>query len=115
MTLSRKIAQLIVTKNLSIDEVKNVLTKYKLLGLLPAIKERVGEYANSEKSSNTLSVESPFPLTDDTLKHIKGLVGEGDVPSEVIINKNILAGFKARYKGKLYDGSAERIIRQFIK
>ena len=46
---------------------------------------------------------------------VKNIIGNTSSPHEVTINKNILAGFKARYKGKLYDGSAERIMRQLIK
>jgi F0F1-type ATP synthase delta subunit len=115
MTLSRKLAQLIVEKNVPVDDVVAMLTTYNLVGLLPAILERVKDLGVSTKSGNTLTIESPFPLTDAAITHIKDMTGNSKVMHEVTINKNILAGFKARFKGTLYDGSAERIIRQLTK
>lgn len=115
MTLSRKIATLILEKNISIDEVVKMLDMYNLLGLLPSIKDNVTEISTHTKSSNTLAIEAPFPLSDEIIAHIKKVTKSGDIEHEVTINKHILAGFKARYKGTLYDGSAERIIRQLTK
>lgn len=115
MTLSRNLAQLIVEKNISVEDVATTLAKYNLLGLLPAIKDNVIEMASHKKSGNTLAIETPFPLSEDAIARIKDITGNSKVAHEVTINKNLLAGFKARFKGKLYDGSAERIIRQLIK
>ncbi|MBP6948491.1 MAG: F0F1 ATP synthase subunit delta [Candidatus Pacebacteria bacterium] len=115
MTLSRKIATLLLEKNVSVDDVVKTLTTYNLLGLIPAIKESVIEMSAHTKSENTLAIESPFPLSDEIIAHIKKITKSNDVTHEITINKHILAGFKARYKGILYDGSAERIIRQLIK
>lgn len=115
MTLSRKLATLIVEKNISVEDVTNILLKYNLVGLLPAVQERVIEIASHKKSGDTLTIESPFPLSEDVVMHIKSMTGQDKVPHEVSINKNLLAGFKARFKGKLYDGSAERILRQLTK
>lgn len=71
----------------------------------------MGERSNTE---NTIMIETPFPLSDDAVKKIRNIVGSPTEAHAVVINKNILAGFKARFKGKLYDGSAERIIKQLI-
>jgi F0F1-type ATP synthase delta subunit len=68
--------------------------------------------AQEKKGNTVVKIESPFPLADEAIIHIKKVIGNGDAPHEVTINTNLLAGFKARCKGILYDGSAERIIRQ---
>ena len=115
MTLTRKLAKLIIEKNMSVEDVVIKLTKYNLLGLLPAIKANVEEIASHTKRGDTLAIESPFPLSDDAIASIKGMTGNDTIPHEITINKNLLAGFKARFKGILYDGSAERIIRQLTK
>ena len=115
MTLSRKLAKLIIEKNITVEDISATLAKYNLLGLFPAILANVEEIASHTKKGDTLAIESPFPLSDEAITRIKEIVGNDKVTHEVIINKNVLAGFKARFKGKLYDGSAERIIRQLTK
>ena len=60
-------------------------------------------------------IESPFPLNDQSLSSIKKLVNGEDAEHLVTINGELLAGFKAKYKDLLYDGSAERIIKRFTK
>lgn len=104
-----------IEKNVSVDEITEMLHKYHLLGLLPAIKKTVEGMSLRTKAKDTLAIESPFPLSEESVVHIKKMLGESSIPHEITINKNILAGFKARWKGKLYDGSAERIIRQLTK
>lgn len=115
MTLSRKLATLIIEKNIAVEDISATLAKYNLLGLLPAILANVEEIASHTKKGGTLAIESPFPLSDEAIIRIKEMVGNDKVTHEITINKNVLAGFKARFKGKLYDGSAERIIRQLTK
>ena len=62
--------------------------------------------------NDSIIIESPFPLSDDSIKKIKRIVGNDIAEHEVMINPQVLAGFKARFRGTLYDGSAERIIKQ---
>jgi F0F1-type ATP synthase delta subunit len=115
MTLSRKLAKLILEKNVSVDDVVKTLATYNLLGLLPAVLEGVVEMSSHKKAKNVLAIESPFLLSEESIARIKQITGNDGIKHEVTINKKILAGFKARFKGKLYDGSAERIIRQLTK
>jgi F0F1-type ATP synthase delta subunit len=114
MTLSRTIAELIVKKNAKIDDVVDTLRKYNLLSLLPSIQDAVIKLTQDKGLEDTIRIESPFPVGDTALKKIQRIVGNDLAPTETVINKNVLGGFKARFKGRLYDGSAERIIRQFI-
>lgn len=115
MILSRKLANIMIAKNVSADDMVETLRTYNLLSLLPSIKNIVAQSLSHSNKRDTISIQSPFALSDDAIVHIKKIVGDTSSPHEVIIKKDMLAGFKARYKGKLYDGSAERIIRQFTK
>ncbi len=115
MTLSRKLAHLMVEKNVHIDDVMELLTKYKLTSLLPSILKAVSQLGGDKQAADTLHIESPFPVSQAALAKIKRIVGNDMAPHEVTINTKLLAGFRARFKGKLYDGSAERIINQFTK
>ncbi len=112
MNLSKKIAQLIVEKNISIDAVTDALNAYSLLSLMPSILEQVKRMKVRESLQDTLRIESPFLLDQHAIEHIRKIVGDEKAEHEVTINKNLLAGWKARFKEKLYDASAERIIRQ---
>lgn len=115
MTLSRKLAMVMVQKGVSVHEVTETLRIYNLLGLLPSILSSVTQIVSHRNARNVVGIESPFPLSENSIVHIKKIMGVQTENHEVTINKSILAGFKARWKGVLYDGSAERIIRQLTK
>lgn len=112
MTLSYKIAKLIVEKDANIDDVVVLLRKYKLLSLLTSIKDQVKRLGKDVNQRDTLQIESPFEISNEAIANIKRIVGNDLAPHSLSINKNLLAGFKARFKEKLYDASAERVLRQ---
>lgn len=112
MTLSRTLATMLVNKGLSVSDLVEVLGKYKLLSLLPEIKRSAALLYNQAKLSDTIMIESPFPLNEEAVSRIKRIVGNDLAVHSEIYNRDLLSGFKARFRGKLYDGSAERIIRQ---
>lgn len=115
MTLSRQLARLIVEKNVPLEDVIERLKSYNLLSLLPSIKEAVRKLSKDESARDTVHIEAPFPLSSESVARIKRIVGNDLAPHEISLNPNLLAGFKARFKDKLYDGSAERIINEFTK
>lgn len=114
MTLSRSLANLIVHKGVHVEDVVESLRAYKLLSLLPSIKSEVEQMLAMNQKDDAIAVESPFPLDEHALARIKRVVGNDLAPAAITINTDLLAGFKARYRGRLYDGSAERIIRQLL-
>ncbi len=112
MPLSRKLAIYILEGKASIADVVELLTKYDLLTLLPSIKQSLLQMSQGSHRKGTILIETPFELSKQSIEVIKGIVGDNNAPHEVIINKNILAGFKAKCNGMMYDGSAQRIIKQ---
>jgi F0F1-type ATP synthase delta subunit len=112
MPLSRTLALYMAHGKASLDDVIVLLTKYKLLNLLPSVKKALIQISSDVHKKDTILVESPFALSPHSVEKIKGIVGDTKAPLEVIINKKILAGFKAKFQGMMYDGSAERIVRQ---
>lgn len=112
MSLSRTIASHIIKEEFTVSTLVEVLTKYKLVPLLPSIMHEVKKLSLHSMRDDTIMIETPFPLSQDAIQKVKRIVGNDIASHDVTINKSILAGFKARFKGKLYDGSAERIIRQ---
>ena len=114
MPLSRTLALYIINGKASLDDVVELLTKYKLLILLPSIKYALIQISSGAHQESTIMIESPFALSPVSVEKIKQMAGDSKAPHEVIINKNILAGFKAKFQGIMYDGSAERIIKQLL-
>jgi len=114
MPLSRKLALYILEGKASVTDVVDLLTKYDLLTLLPFIKQSLLQLSTGVHKEGTMTIESPYPLSETSITRIKEIAGDTNVPHVVIINKKILAGFKAKYKGMMYDGSAERIIKQIV-
>jgi F0F1-type ATP synthase delta subunit len=114
MPLSRKLAILILEGKASLDDVVVLLEKYDLLTLLPFIKQSLVQLSHGAHKEGTMTIETPYPLSESSLTKIKEIAGDIHAPHDVIINKKILAGFKAKYKGMMYDGSAERIIKQIV-
>jgi F0F1-type ATP synthase delta subunit len=114
MKLSRNIARLLVEKKVTLDTVVTMLQRYAMVGILPSIEKAVKEIHEGENDKGTLKIESPFPLSDDAIGVIKRIVGNDVAPHEVTINRQLLAGFKVRFKERLYDGSAERITKKLL-
>jgi F0F1-type ATP synthase delta subunit len=115
MSLSRTIATYLETSNANLSELEGILIKHKLQSLLPEILRFLLRRQKIRQEKETVVIESPFPLSEDSVSAIKQLVKGKDVDHRVLINRDLLAGFKAKYKDVAYDGSAERIIKQFTK
>lgn len=114
MSLSQKIATSVYTHKINAEELSSVLKKYKMSALLPEIKKILNVLERKDREGREMKIETPFPLGDEALLHLKKKVAGEDVHHRIVINKNLLAGWKATHNNTLYDASAERIIKQFI-
>ncbi len=115
MSLSRSIALYLETSNTTLKDLEEVLGKYNLQSLLPEILRILSRKQKMREQKEMVEIESPFLLNEESLLFIKQLVKASEARHSVTINENLLAGFKAKYKDVMYDGSAERIIKQFTK
>jgi hypothetical protein len=61
--------------------------------------------------NESLIIETPFPLSSQSIDYIRTITRSGDDSHEIRIVEDLLAGFKARHKGILYDASAKKIIK----
>jgi F0F1-type ATP synthase delta subunit len=113
MSLSRTIAEYLETSNNTSGDVEAVLAKYKLQSLLPEILRFLVRKQAIAFGKDVVAIEAPFPLSGEAVQTIKK-IAQGEAKNHSIkINSNLLAGFKAKHKDIMYDGSAERIIKQF--
>lgn len=114
MSLSRTIAHTVIEKEISVDTLVSTLEKYNLTALLPGILKAIKQHESGMKESDTIKIESPFPLSEKSVARIKRIVGNDIAPTDLTVNTDLLSGFRARFRGRLFDGSAERIIKQLI-
>lgn len=114
MPLSRTIATLLFQGKTTLPLVIDLLTKYKMLALLPSIMKALTKLNSFSGKENTIVIESPFALSEGSVQKIKRIVGNDIAEHSIVINKDVLAGFKATFRGVRYDGSAERIIKQLL-
>jgi F0F1-type ATP synthase delta subunit len=114
MPLSYQLAKLLLLEKTTLPDVVTILTKYKMLALLPSIHKALSNLSKNKGIYTTIMIETPYTLSLDSVDIIKAMVGNKNAPHTITLNKDVLAGFRARFEGTLYDGSAERIIKQFI-
>jgi F0F1-type ATP synthase delta subunit len=77
---------------------------------------RLKQLLKQDQQFETLNIEAPFLLAKEQVDKISQKVTGKQVElKEFKLNENLLAGFTARYKGKLYDGSARQYITKLAK
>lgn len=113
MSLSLSIAKHLEKSPTSVGTLYEVLSKYKLVALLPEITRILKRKQKIEEGEEMVQIESPFPLSKESIDSIKTLVDAKSKEHSIKITPELLAGFKAKYRKKMYDASAERIIKQF--
>ncbi len=100
-----------------LEACKNILEKYGKSDLFPSVLDKILVDFKKENESETLVIDSPFELSDDTIKKIKNIVSPLDTDMDVKrnISPKLLAGFRARHKGTVYDASARQYIETLKK
>lgn len=113
--ISRALAIGLTRKKFTTQEVVNFLTTYNLLSLVPTLTKELELLQKKEKESELVTIESPFPLSKENVTKIKSFVSDTELVHEVKENKDLLAGFRATYKGIRYERSARHIINEFLQ
>lgn len=113
--LSRTLATLLYKEKIHVHGVLAYLSQHNLTSLVRPVLLHMQKLKRIEDERNTLRIESPFPLERTSVKAITHLVGEEVHAVTETLKPELLAGFVARYKGKEYDASAQRIITNFIR
>lgn len=112
--LAKAFATLLIENKTTLPAVEDALKRFHLLSLLPSILDELKHHQKENRISDTIYIESPFPITKDNELTIKKLLNAEEKDHHFIENKNLLAGFRARYKGTMVDSSMKRILNTFI-
>ena len=94
------------------------LTRSHLTHLLPAISLILKKRAVQESKQDTITITSATNLTENTLDRITDLAHKevGSIPTSVsmTVDKSLVGGFVAVYKGKLFDGSVATMLSSLL-
>ena len=112
--LAKAFSTLLIEDKTTVDHVENALRRFHLLSLLPSILDELKHHQKEITTAETVYIESPFSITDENKDTIKALLQAKEKDHHFTLNKNLLAGFRARYKGTMVDSSMERILNTFI-
>ncbi len=88
------------------------LKKNHLSGLLPAILNRLGKYAEKEKRESTVLITTSHEFSLDVMKNIEKRVGSLEGRGvQNIVDPKIIGGFKIKDGYKIVDGSVSNNIK----
>lgn len=94
------------------------LTRSHLTHLLPAILLILKKRAVQESKQDTITITSATNLSENTLDRITDLAHKevGSIPTSVgmIVDKSLVGGFVAVYKGKVFDGSVATMLTSLL-
>lgn len=111
--LSRNIAKLLINEKISVDDAVSFLKKHNLLSIYPNMLAYLEFKKRKHVSFNSLIIESPFKLDEESREKIKKIAGYENGEIKEMLNEDLLAGFVTRHKGKELDASAQRVIEDF--
>ncbi len=104
----------IIEKNDSSLEEKffNFIKLQKLESQLPNILYRLEKILKKEDEKNKIQIEAPHDVSPETLENIKDFL-KVKKENTFKINKELIAGFRARWEGQIYDASFKTSLEKF--
>ncbi|MFZ2151661.1 MAG: F0F1 ATP synthase subunit delta [Minisyncoccia bacterium] len=102
----------------AVSALTSFLTRSHLTHLLPAIVLLLKKKAVEEGKQDTISITSATTLSEKVIDRISDLAHKnvGTIPASVnmVVDKSLVGGFVAVYKGKVFDGSVKTMLSSLI-
>ncbi len=83
----------------------NFIQKKNLKAQLPSVLYHLEKIIELDKEKKGIQIETAHEIKQDTIKHIKTFLKAEDLPEVIKIKKELIAGFRAKWKGNIYDAS----------
>ena len=83
------------------------LRDYNLVGLMPQILRHLERENEAAARKDTLEVFTRYPLSKALMNQLKDLANAQDATVVEHKDEALLGGFRATYRGKIYDGSVK--------
>jgi F0F1-type ATP synthase delta subunit len=105
----------IINKNDSSLEEKffNFIKIQKLESQLPNVLYRLEKILKKEDEKNKIQIEAPHDISSQTIKEVKTFLKVEQKENTFKINKDLIAGFRARWDGVVYDASFKTGLEKF--
>ncbi|PIR87637.1 MAG: hypothetical protein COU10_03655 [Candidatus Harrisonbacteria bacterium CG10_big_fil_rev_8_21_14_0_10_45_28] len=98
-----------------LDRFFSFVENYNLQGLLPNVLSELERVKKEDYKESALQVQSAHVLSSHDEKNIRGITGAQDAPLDFRLEKELLGGFRAKYKGVEYEGSFSRTVNKLEK
>jgi len=81
------------------------IEKRNLKAQLPSVLYHLEKIIELDKEKKGIQIEIAHEIKNDTVKNIKSFLKAEDLPEVIKIKKELIAGFRAKWKGTIYDAS----------
>lgn len=111
--LASVLHEIIKENNSSLEEkFFNFIKNKKLESQLPNVLYRLEKILKKEEEKNKIQIEAPHEISTQTLEEIKNFL-KVKKENTFKINKDLIAGFRARWEGQMYDASFKTSLEKF--
>jgi F0F1-type ATP synthase delta subunit len=117
MIKSKQLAQALF--QLSEEKVENLDAKFfdfiekrNLTAQLPSILYHLEKITELDREKKGIQIETAHEISHETTKHIKTFLNAEDLPEVIKIKKELIAGFRAKWNGKIYDASIKNSLKK---
>lgn len=102
----------------AVNALNALLVRSHLTHLFPAIVEILKTKVEQGSKQDTISITSATPLSENVVDRISDLAHKdvGTIPNSVsmTVDKSLVGGFVAVYKGKVFDGSVATMLNSLL-
>jgi F0F1-type ATP synthase delta subunit len=95
-----------------------LMSRSHLTHLLPAVVQVLKAKSVQEDKQSAILITSATPLSENVVDRISDLAHKdvGTIPSSVsmMVDKSLVGGFIAVYKGKVFDGSVATLLNSLL-
>lgn len=114
--LAKALFELVEEKAPDIEEkFFSFMKKNRLESQIPSVLYRLDKIIEQDREKRGVQIEVPHDLTDNTKKEIKKFLKAEHLDDYVKLRKDLIAGFRAKWDGKMYDSSLESALRRLEK
>ncbi|MDX1608155.1 MAG: F0F1 ATP synthase subunit delta [Candidatus Spechtbacterales bacterium] len=86
--------------------------RYNLEGRASGVLFHLEAELERQKEKNKAYITLAQPTSDEQVEKIKEIIGASNTDTELVQDKNLIAGFRARYKDKMYEANVKNNIEK---
>ncbi len=117
---SKKLASALIASLEDGVEVKTLVKNFesfvdqnRLRALMPNVVKNLERMSQELENKNTALIRVSHEIKDTTIKLIeKYIEKEKSDPAKIEIDSSLIGGFKANYKGRVFDGSVKNYLKE---